>query len=90
MPRVALVAAKLLFAYVVAGAILVMYVMRASFSGHAHIPFSGFPEFLVWSPIAPALIYSKFSEHRVNGAISLLVFSVAFISIAWLLLRTRK
>ena len=90
MRRVALAAFKLVLAYIGAGAILVMYVMRSNFVGHADIPFSGFPEFLVWSPIAPALIASEMSEHQGNGLLSLLVFSSAFAVIAWLLLRRKR
>lgn len=85
-----LVIVKLLLAYLVAGAVAVTYLMRAQLGGNAHIPFSGFPEFLVWSPLAPALIVNEISEHSGQGAISLLVFCTAFIFIAWLLLRQKK
>lgn len=90
MRGVALALVKLLLAYVVAGAISVMYVMRSNFGGHADIPFSGFPEFLVWSPLAPALIASEMSEHQVHGTISLLVFGAAFALVAWFLLRSKR
>ena len=67
MRRVALAVFKLVLAYIGAGAILLMYIMRSNFVGHADIPFSGFPEFLVWSPIAPVLIASEISKHQGNG-----------------------
>lgn len=90
MRRVVLVLVKLLLAYMVAGASLVMYVMRSNFGGHADTPFSGFPEFLVWSPLAPALIASEMSEHQVHGIISLMVFGATFAFVAWLLLRPKR
>ena len=90
MHKYASIILKLLFAYFVAGAIVVTYIMRARLDGNAHIPFSGFPEFLVWSPLAPALIVNEMSEHPGQGAISLLVFCTAFLVIAWLLLRRKQ
>ena len=90
MHKYMLIIVKLLLAYLVAGAIAMMFVMRARLDGNAHIPFSGFPEFLVWSPLAPALIVNEMSEHPGQGAISLFVFCTAFIFIARLLLRQKK
>lgn len=90
MRKVVPVLAKLLLAYMVSGAILVMYVRRSNFGGHADVPLSGFPEFLVWSPLAPALIASEMSEHRIDGTISLMVFCATFAFVAWLLLRPKK
>jgi hypothetical protein len=43
---------KLLALYVGAGAVQVMY-EQWPWQGHAHVPFSSFPGFLVMSPIAP-------------------------------------
>ena len=81
---------KLLLAYLIAGAIAVTYIMRTRLDGNAHIPFSGFPELLVWSPLAPALIVNEMSEHPGQGAISLFVFCTVFFAIAWLLLRRKQ
>ena len=86
MRKYTLVIVKLLASYLVAGAIVVTFIMRARFDGNAHIPFSGFPEFLVWSPLAPALIVNEMSEHLGQGVISLIVFCTVFFAIAWLLL----
>ena len=90
MHKYALIIVKLLAAYLVAGAIVVTFIMRARFEGNAHIPFSGFPEFLVWSPLAPALIVNEMSEHPGQGAISLLVLCTVFFVVAWLLLRRKR
>ena len=90
MHKYALIIVKLLAAYLVAGAIVVTFIMRSRLDGNAHIPFSGFPEFLIWSPLAPALIVSEMSEHPGQGAISLLVLCTAFFVIAWLLLRRKR
>ena len=90
MHKYALIIVKLLAAYLVAGAIVVTFIMRARFEGNAHIPFSGFPEFLVWSPLAPALIVNEMSEHPGQGAISLIVFCTVFFTIAWFLLRRKQ
>ena len=80
MRKYTLVIVKLLAAYLAAGAIAAMYLMRDRLDGNAHIPFCGFPEFLVWSPLAPALIVNEMSEHPGQGAISLLVFCTVFMS----------
>ena len=90
MHKYALIIVKLLAAYLVAGAIVVTFIMRARFDGNAHIPFSGFPEFLVWSPLAPALIVNEMSEHPGQGVISLIVFCAVLFTIAWLLLRRKQ
>ena len=90
MRKYTLVIVKLLAAYLAAGAIAVAYIMRTRLDGNVHIPFSGFPEFLIWSPLAPALIVSEMSEHPGQGAISLLVFCTVFFAIAWLLLRRKQ
>lgn len=90
MRKYMLVIIKLLLAYLVAGAVAVTYVMHARLDGNAHIPFSGFPDFLVWSPLAPALIVNEMSEHPGQGAISLLVFCIVLFTIAWLLLRRKQ
>ena len=90
MHKYALIIVKLLAAYLVAGAIVVTFIMRARFEGNAHIPFSGFPEFLIWSPLAPALIVSEMSVHPGQGAISLLVLCTVFFVVAWLLLRRKQ
>jgi hypothetical protein len=89
MRKLVATSAKLLIAYLLAGAILVMYLRWPNFEGHANVPFSGFPAVLIWSPIAPALIASEYSERRVDGVISFLVFGVSFCLIAWLFLRRR-
>ena len=89
MRRISLLIGKLFLAYVVAGAVLVMYVRRSDLGGHADVPFSGFPELLIWSPFAPALIVSEFAEHRIDGVVSLIVFAVVFSLVGWLLLRRR-
>jgi hypothetical protein len=90
MRRIAQVIAKLVVAYVFAGAIVVMYARRSNFSGHADVPFSGFPEFLIWSPLAPALIHSDFTENRLDGLTGLLVFGTALALAAWFLFRQKK
>ena len=90
MRKYTLVIVKLLAAYLAAGAIAAMYLMRDRLDGNAHIPFSGFPEFLVWSPLAPALIVNEMSEHPGQGAISLLVLCTVFFVVAWLLLRRKR
>ena len=90
MHKYALIIVKLLAAYLVAGAIVVTFIMRSRLDGNAHIPFSGFPELLVWSPLAPALIVNEMSEHPGQGVISLIVFCAVLFTIAWLLLRRKQ
>ena len=90
MRAIAVVIAKLLLAYFVAGATLVMYVMLPNSNGYADVPLSGFPEFFIWSPFAPALIASEFSTHPGNGLASLLIYCTTFSAVAWFLFAWRN
>jgi hypothetical protein len=49
--------------------------------GHAHILLSDFPEFLVWTPIAPLLLLSNLPE----SVWALAAFAVLFAALSWLL-----
>jgi hypothetical protein len=79
MKRYVLAMLKGLLCYCIAGAALLMYHSWSNWDGHAHVPFSGFPEFLIFSPIAPYFLGSG-SENWLNE------FLVFFVTLAVLLL----
>jgi hypothetical protein len=84
MPRLVVHLVRLMFAYLVAGAVSIVYLLWPHFDPHAEVPFSGFPGFLVWSPIAPYLLWGEFLENASRGIISWLVFAVTFVVALWL------
>ncbi|WP_338848868.1 hypothetical protein V8J88_07995 [Massilia sp. W12] len=87
-PGKAGVVARLLLAYLLAGAVLMLYLQWPHLNGHAHLPFSTFPSNLLWAALAPLMIASEFSARLQDGVISLLLFGAAFAGFARVLLRT--
>ena len=79
--RIALISVS----YIVTTAVALTLYRWPNFEGHAHIPFSGFPEFLVWSPLAPALFVLDFP----NSATAAAVFAILFGAALWLIFRRR-
>jgi hypothetical protein len=50
------VLARALLCYLLGGAALTIALSWNDLSGHPHVPFSGFPAVLVWSPVAPVML----------------------------------
>lgn len=82
-------AVRLLLSYLLASAALAVIARWPNLEGHAHVPFSGFPEFLVWSPVVPLLVLGDLPQRPISGLLGLSVFLVVFVTSAYLLLRTR-
>ncbi|RNF84163.1 hypothetical protein [Montanilutibacter psychrotolerans] len=83
-------AVRLLLSYLLASAALAVFVKWPNLDGNAHVPFSGFPEFLVWSPMVPFLALGDLPQRPVSGLLDLSVFLAVFVTSACLLLRTKK
>lgn len=77
-------ALKVLASYLVAGAAYLLYFAWPHYEGHAHVPFSAFPEFLVWAPIAPLFMCEALIEKRGGAVVGLLVFGTVLASGLWL------
>ena len=77
---------KITLCYILAGATQILVKSYPNFQGHPHVPFSGFPEFLVFSPFAPLRIFfGSFDE-----IYSFLVFCGAFIFFYFLLFKSPR
>ena len=50
---------KFLFIYLIAGAALLVFNAYPDFEGHADVPFSDFPSMLIFSPVAPVILFVK-------------------------------
>lgn len=70
---------KVLASYLAAGAAYLLYFAWPNYAGHAHVPFSAFPEFLVWAPVAPYLAFGELFEKRTGAVVGLLVFGAVFV-----------
>jgi hypothetical protein len=81
---------KLFFCYLVAGAAYIFYLQWPHLEGHAHIPFSGFPAFLVMAPLAPYLMVADLMELRGNPILGPLVFVLSFGAAFLVLFKWRK
>lgn len=77
---------KILACYCIAGAVLVLYLRWPHYEGHPHVPLSGFPEFLLLSPLAPVLLVS---DPSIDGDGEFLSSVVLFILVFLVLLFLR-
>lgn len=75
---------KVIGCYLLAGALFLLYLEWPDYRGHAHIPFSSFPGFLLLAPIAPLVLFEEFS---ISGA---LVYGIALAASLWLAFRNRQ
>ncbi len=79
---------KILACYCIAGAILVLYLRWPHYEGHPHVPLSGFPEFLLLSPLAPMLLVSVPTiEGNEKFLSSVVLFILVFLSLLFLVFR---
>ena len=70
--------------YLAAGAALMLYERWPHYAGHPHVPFSGFPEFLAWSPVAPYLVFTELLERSGRGPGGAVVFLLVFgVLLGW-------
>jgi hypothetical protein len=81
---------KIALSYVLAGASYILYLKWPHYTGNSHIPFSGFPEFLLWSPIAPYSLFKELLTGSNRSFIGLLVFITAFVGMLCILFYRRS
>lgn len=89
MPNFVTAGLKVALSYLLAGAAYLLYLQWPHYAGHAHVPFSGFPEFLVWSPIAPYFLLEELLERSSKSPMGLLVFASTLAGALWLFFRRR-
>jgi hypothetical protein len=58
-----------------------LYLQWPHFEGHAHVPFSSFPEFLVWSPIVPYFLAVEFERNPTEAILATIIFVAIFFSV---------
>ena len=75
--------------YLIAGAASLLFRLWPEWEGHAHIPFSGFPEVLIWTPIAPLLLLADLVQSPAEHGRNALVF-LAVLGLAWRILSPGK
>ncbi len=90
MKRYFSIGLKLLSCYLLSGAAYLFFIKWPHLEGHSHVPFSGFPEFLVLAPIAPYFMMSDLIEAPRNSMPGVLVFMLAFTLAFWVLFKWRK
>ena len=77
------IAIRTLLSYLMAGAACVVYERWPHFTGHAHIPFSGFPEYFVLAPVAPYFLLTGALAGNRSDALGVLLFAVVFAAAMW-------
>jgi hypothetical protein len=82
--RGALTLGKLALCYVGAGAIYVLATFP--WEGHAHIPGTGFPGMLMWSPLAPVFLASDLSTGG-RALVNVAIFVMSLVVFVWLSFR---
>lgn len=90
MPKIAIIALKLTACYLVAGAAYLLYVSWPHYGGHPHIPFSGFPAFLVFSPVAPFMLFEEVAIDPWRAWPGALVFGTVLVASLWIVFRKRQ
>lgn len=80
---------KIAISYLLAGAAYLLYFKWPNYGGNPHVPFSGFPEFLLWSPVAPYLLFEELLEGSGASLVGFLVFVVSLTAALVLFFRLR-
>ena len=66
--------------YIMASIACLLYILWPNFEGHTHVPFSAFPDFLVWAPISPYLAFREFKNSASEAITALTVFGFVFVA----------
>jgi hypothetical protein len=85
-----LITLKLLLSYLLAGAAFLLYYEWPYDQANSHVPFSSFPEFLVWSPMAPVILFDQIIKKPIASLFGLVIFSIVFIVSMWLFFRRKN
>jgi hypothetical protein len=90
MNRLLRIGIAVLVSYLLAGAAVILFDRWPHYGGHAHVPFSGFPGFLVWSPVAPYFVICDLLTQPPKGLGGSILFIVVFGALLWSTLRIAK
>lgn len=90
MSKIAIIALKLTACYLVAGAAYLLYVSWPHYEGHPHIPFSDFPAFLVFSPVAPLMLFEEVAIDPRRAWPGALVLGTVLVGGLWIIFRKRR
>ena len=71
---------RAVFCYLVASITCLLYILWPNFDGHPHVPFSSFPDFLVWAPIAPYIAFKLLEGSTTEALVSIIVFGLVFVA----------
>ena len=71
---------KAVLCYLVASIGCILYLLWPNYEGHAHVPFSSFPSFLLLAPLSPYFALTGFKSDPGESAGALAVFFVVFIA----------
>jgi hypothetical protein len=80
-------ALKVIACYLLAGVAYLLYFEWPDYEGHAHIPFSDSPAFLLWSPFAPAIVLGELMMKSWAALPGALVFVAVLAASLWLTFR---
>lgn len=83
-------ALTLITAYLIASAAYLCFIRWPDWEGHAHVPFSNFPGFLVWAPVAPYFMLTDWLATPGQSLPGILVFAGTFAVVCLALLMRRK
>lgn len=81
---------KVVASYLSAGAIYLLYFKWPHYEGHPHVPFSEFPEFLIFAPFVPFFLLDNLLNRPGDSAAGLLIFGAAFGCSLWIFLKKKK
>lgn len=90
MPSFVTAGFQVVLPYSLAGVAYLLYCKWPHYVGHAHVPFSGFPEFLVWSPVASYFLLEDLLAGSSGSVMGLLVFGSALVGALCLFYRHRS
>ncbi|WP_090445441.1 hypothetical protein [Duganella sp. CF458] len=82
--------AKIVASYLFAGAAYLLYFKWPHYDGHAHVPFSGFPEFLVFAPFSPFFLLEDFHDRSANALSGALVYGASLVCSLWFFFKRRR
>jgi hypothetical protein len=78
---------KIGLVYLLAGVVFLKYSKWPNFSGHAHVPLSSFPVFLVLAPLAPVFVFEELMLWTVDSVLGTLFYFVPLVAGLWWVFR---
>ena len=74
--------------YLIASVGCMLYLQWPHYAGHAHVPFSSFPSFLVFAPFSPYFAVTRFRSSSAESIGALAVFFAVFVATRFIIGRT--